>query len=460
MRGRDRQKIRRMKGMIITGSRGGLLWRVIGYINVCLVLASCQSVGITPTGTATAQMTATSSPIPTPTKIIATPMPTPTKLPDVEGEVSMWLDWTSQELMVLNSHLEAFQERFPGITLSVSYYPPDELLDRYKAAASEGREPTILIGPVAWADQLIQEGFARDIHVRMTEDLLGSFQPVALEGIAFSQSTFGLPLSMEGILLYRNSGLIAETPDTLDDLVNLTEEFDGEGLAGIQLDLGFLQTGAFLQACGGQLLNVEGELSLTLSAGECWLNILQQFRLAGPVTFNTDEDLLKFEAGQAAWLVDGSWNSERIIQAIGEENFSIDPWPVYSPTGMELKGYAWSHDIFFSSLAEEQDFNAAWILARYLLTPEVQEDFALSTFGKRVPVLKSVPTVEGWLQELMTAMGMNVSLPRYPEFSIFSENLELAAIDVARRGYDPYFVIRWVQLNIEKDLKLEGAGGD
>jgi arabinogalactan oligomer/maltooligosaccharide transport system substrate-binding protein len=436
------------------------LLRIIGWISLCLWMAACQSKDIEPTHTATAEVTSTASPVPTPTEIIETPEPTSTKLPDVQGEVSIWLDWTEQELMVLYSHLEAFQDRFPEIQISISYFPTDELLDRYRAAAQESKEPTILIGPTDWSQQLIQDGTIRDIRARVTEDFLGSFYPVALEGVEFNQSIFGLPLSMEGILLYRNRSLVSESPATLDDLVDLAQQLEGEDLMGIQLDLGFLQTGAFLQACGGELLDMNGELSLSLDAGECWLKMLRQFREAGSVTIHSDDDLQRFESGQAAWLVDGSWNCPRIMQALGAEQVAIDPWPVYAPTGNELQGYAWSHNLLFSASATEQDFNAAWILARYLLTPEVQEDFALSTLGQHVPVLKSVPTSERWLQEIMAAMGMNISLPRYPEFSIFTKHLELAAIDVARRGYDPYYVIRWVHLNIEKDLRFFSAGGD
>jgi maltose-binding protein MalE len=439
-------------------TRDKLQWKAVGLIGICLLLVSCESIGSVPTVTATVQATSTSSPVPTPTKIIATPEPTSTELPVVQGEVSIWLDWKPKELEILNSHLEAFQDSFPGIQISVSYYPTEELLDRYVAAVLEGQEPTVLIGPVDWSAQLIKEGAVRDVHGRITEDFLDTFNPVALDGIAFAQSIYGLPISMDGILLYRNRSLASASPDLLSDLVGVAQALDGQDLIGIQLDLGFLQTGAFLQSCNGELMNLEGELSLTYKAGECWLNILQQFRQAGPVTLNTDEDLLKFEAGQAAWLVDGSWNSSRIVEALGKDNVSIDPWPVYSPTGNVLYGYARSRDIFFSTTAEEQDFDAAWILARYLLTPEVQEDFASATSGQNVPVLKSLPTTERWLQELMVAIAMDVPLPRFPEFNIFVEHLETAAVDVARREYNPYYVIRWEYLNIEKALRFISNG--
>lgn len=439
-------------------SRESVHWMIIGMVFIFGLMASCQSEVTQPAPRLTPQMTSTPSPLPSPTEMIITPEPSPTRPPVVQGQVSIWVDWTHQELTALYPHLETFQERFPDIQISVSYFPSDELLDRFRDAAEKGEEPTILIGPSAWTEQFIEDGFVRVIHGRVTEEFMDSILPVAWEGLKYNQSIFGLPFSMEGIVLFRNRDLISESPESLGDLVNLTKELEGEDQIGIRLDLGFLNTGAFLKACEGELLGADRELALTLKAGQCWLEIIQQWRLAGPVTLNTDKDLDNFEAGLAAWLVDGTWNSARIMEAIGVEQMAIDQWPTYSPTEIELTGYAWSRNIFFGVSSKDQDFDAAWILARFLLTPDVQADFAVSTFGKHTPVLKSVPSEVRWFQELMSAMATNIALPRFPEFSIFIEHLETAADDVGRRGYNPYFVIRWEHLNIEKALRYLRSG--
>jgi len=434
-----------------------ILGRILGLTCLIVLLVSCNTGGSEPI--ATTSWTSTPSPLPTHTTT-SSPEPTPTKIPEVQGKISLWLDWTESELIALFPHLEAFQEKFPEIQISVSYFPPTELLERYRTATLEGVGPTMLIGPSDWTKQLVEDGFIHELNERTTEEFLATIQPIALEGVTFNRSIYGLPMSMEGIFLYRNRSLITESPALVDDMINLTQGLEGENVIGINLDLGFLQTGAFLQACSGELLGMDGELALNLRAGECWLKILQQLREAGQVTLDTEDDLNAFLAGQAAWLVDGSWNSRRIMEALGPEQVAIDPWPMYSPTEKALSGYAWTRNIYFSAGVEEQDFNASWILARYLLTPEVQEDIARSTFGQHIPVLKSVPTTEKWLQEMMIAMGMNITLPVYPEFSIFKEHLQLAAIDVARRGYNPYFVIRWEYFNIEKALRYTAPSED
>jgi maltose-binding protein MalE len=366
----------------------------------------------------------------------------------------MWLDWTQDELAVLIPHLTDFQEKFPEIQISISYFPSEELLERYQAAAASGEEPTILFGHSKWTRELSQEGYIRDVHGRITEEFLESIHPIAWEGVTRSPFVLGLPFSLEGIVLYRNQGLIAESPATLDDLIESARSLEGEGQSGILIDVGFQYTGSFFQACDGEFLDPSGNLLLTVEAGQCWLEILDQWPLAGYAVQNSELDFEEFKAGRAAWLVDGTWNAQELIAELGAEQLAIDPWPIYSPTEKALSGYAWTRNMYFGVSSSSEDFDAAWILSRYLLTPEVQKDFGESTYGLHVPVLLSVPTVQPWLQQMSAAIESNVPFPNFPELSLFSEQLEVAAYDVSRRGYDPYYSILWVHPKIEKALRF------
>lgn len=420
---------------------------------IVLVLASCRPPELEPTLNATVSVTPPVTPLPSPTQVIVTPQPSATDKPIVEGKVSIWLDWTQDELAVLTTHLENFQEKFPEIQISISFFPPDELYDRYLSAAEKGEEPTILFGPSEWTRELSQGGYLRDIHGRTTEEFLESIQPIAWEGVVRSPFILGLPFSMEGIVLYRNQELIAESPESLDDLVSSAKTLEGKEQSGIVMDVGYLYTGSFLQTCGGEYLDSSGSLLLTVEAGQCWLEILNQWRTAGSVIQNSDQDLQAFISGQTAWLIDGSWNAQQILQALGAESLAVDPWPMYTPTEKALTGYAWSRNMYFGVSSTDEDFDAAWILARYLLTPEVQTDFGESTYGLHVPVLLSAATIQPWLQGLIRSIGSNITVPQFPEFNIFTEQLEIAAYDVSRRGYDPYYAMLWVHGKIEKALR-------
>ena len=62
-----------------------------------------------------------------------------------------------------------------------------------------------------------------------------------------------------------------------------------------------------------------------------------------------------------------------------------------------------------------------------------------------------------WLQDMMNAMQENIALPREVIFSVFSEELEPAAFDVVRRGYDPYWITQWAMSNIVKALTFRSG---
>jgi maltose-binding protein MalE len=443
-----------MDGEEKTVDRYSPLWLMVGLIGFLVLYTSCSPTA-TPDSTATIPVvSAAITPSPSTTSTATMEEPTATESPIIQGNISLWLDWTQEEIAILYPHLVDFQSKFPRIQVSISYYPPEELYERFTLAASEGKEPTMLVGSSEWGSELFREGLIRDVSGRVTKDFIETFHPVAWEGVKDENLILGLPFTMEGIVLYRNRDLVSESPMTLDDLVEYSQGIEGEEQIGAVLDVGILQTGSFLQACGGELLAEDGSMALTFSAGRCWLEIIEQWRQAGRVILNTDEDLELFETGRAAWFVDGTWNAPRLMSALGVDRIAIDPWPIYSPTAKELTGYAWARNFYFSASSEESDFNAAWILARYLLTPEVQADFIRATSGSQVPVLLSIPAEERWIQEMLIAMAKNIQFPDYPEFTIFTDYLETAAYDVGRRGYDPGLAISWVLPKIEIDLAI------
>lgn len=399
-----------------------------------------------------AAATATVMPSATPTDIPMTAEPSATKGPDVQGSISLWVDWAPAEITMLASILEAFQEVFPDVEISLIYFPAEQLADRFRAAAARGEQPTMILGDSQLGQALLAERYILDIRRHLTEELLLSVHPLAWEGVAVGVGTMGLPLSLEGIVLYRNAKLIPEAPETLEDLVRASQGMRGQNQAGIIFDVDFLYSGAFFSACNGVLLGADGSSALTLRSIECWLRTINQWGEAGRIVRNSDEDLLAFEGGEVAWLLEGTWQADRLLSALGGDHLAIDPWPRYATTGHLLSGYAWTRNIYFGSTSTERDFNAAWVLAHYLLTPEVQLQLASARSERQLPVLREIAFQERWLQELHAALQGNTLLPLYPEYPVFSGYLEQVAYDVGRRGYDLLYSVEWAYQKIAQDL--------
>jgi arabinogalactan oligomer/maltooligosaccharide transport system substrate-binding protein len=379
--------------------------------------------------------------------------PTSTPEPLLQGSVKLWIDWTRDEINALYSNLETFQSQFPLVEISISFHPPGNLLSDFQQAAQNGLAPDLLIGPSEWGDLLMGSGMIKDISERVAQDLVATLHPLGWQSVTRGRAIIGLPLTMEGIVLYRNTALVDTSPETLDELIEYSVALEEDGHRRAVIDLGFLNSGAFLQTCGGKLLDDLGEMAISAQAGECWLAILDDWSQAARAIFNSDEDSDAFVNGEIPWLIDDSTKAEGLFLALGPDGMAIDPWPVYSPIERRLSGYAWTRNIYFSASTEQEDFDAAWVLARYLLTEDIQLSLAEVRSGRQFPVLKDAELEEPSLQEILIALNENIALPLYSEFDVIAEVLEEAAIDVTRRGYDPYWSIRFILPKLERILQ-------
>jgi ABC-type glycerol-3-phosphate transport system substrate-binding protein len=378
-------------------------------------------------------------------------------MPDIEGSVQIWLDWSAEEIQAITPHLNSFREMFPLVQIEVSFYRSDEILQSFTQGVLEGNAPDILIGKSQWGKLLHEEGLVRNISDRIPPEMVEIIYPVAWESVKTGNTFFGLPLSMEGIVLYRNPEIVDETVDTIEMMAETLGDLEGENKIGAVVELGFLYTGAYLSTCDGEFFDQEGQLTLTHKAVECWLRLLKVFGESGSNTQNTDLDLNTYLNGGSGWLVEGSWMVDELISELGEENIAIDPWPKYSAVDKNLTGYAWTRNIYFSSSTTDQVFDAAWIFARYLLTEEVQTSVAQAQNGRQFPVLTELNFETSWIQEMMDAMRENIALPHELTLSFFTEELEPAAFDVVRRKYDPYWLAQWAMSNIERALIFRGG---
>lgn len=421
-----------------------------------IICVSCSGLN-TPTPTATVPPTRTPTPgPPTPTPTLD-PRPSETSVPDVEGTVRVWLDWSLEEIQALEPHLTDFQELFPLVQIEISYFPPEEILERFREAVVDGIGPSILIGNSQWASKLNAEGLVREISDRVSSDIEDIISSVAWESVREGRSFFGLPFSMDGIVLYRNSNLIDAPVDTIELMREMLDELEPENKVGAFVDIGFLYTGAHFSTCEGQFVNLAGELELTHKSLECWLRLLKTFSNSSRAVQNSDLDFNSFISGGSAWLVDGSGRADEIITGIGVDGIAIDRWPQYAAVGNALNGYIWTRNIYFSNTINEAEFDAAWLIARYLLTEDVQGSIAHASLGRQYPVLTDLEYQTDWLQQMMSSLHRGIPLPPDPVLSFFSEELEPAAFDVVRRRYDPYWITQWAMSNITTTLSFRGG---
>jgi len=376
-------------------------------------------------------------PTPTPTAIIADGGPTPAPTPDLQptsemaGSVSLWVTWKPDSVRALNELIETFQSRNPEIEFKLSYIPADEL----RAAIDEARTlPSLILAPSTWASELFETGLTQDLSDHPTDEFRILVHPLPWAQATYDGQVLGIPVQMHGNVLYRNRELAPIPAGTVEGLVRADEALRGTFNEGVAQDYGLSIVAPFAAACGGQLMLDGLAPNLEDPLARCWLELIRDLTPAGPVFFNSNEDLELFESGKAGWLIDSTQEFDRLSEALGEAGLTIDRWPVNQATGEPLAGYVWTENVYFSSELDPEDFDAAWDFVGFLLSEDSQLTLSNPNGAAHVPVHISAPPLPGHVGQMHTALLQGTALPTSILRAEYIEVLERAARAVSVLG--------------------------
>jgi ABC-type glycerol-3-phosphate transport system substrate-binding protein len=367
--------------------KAGLVWAMAAAL-----VAGCGGPSLRPT-----------IPSDTPESIPAVASPnsptlTPTSsIPPLRGKVTLWVDWDPARIQTLIDAIGGFKTRHPLVEFDVSYYPPDQLRPAFEAAATAHQGPSIIIGPSTWGPAFADQGWIRDLAPYLLPSQQSSIQPVAWDQAADSTSVIGLPLTLEGNILYRNTALAPEPARTVGDLVQTAQTLKSEKGFGASLDFGFLVSAPQLAACDVHL-NTQAVVPFDEAGGECWLGLMQRLGAAGKPVFNSNDDRAQFADGKSAWLIDSSLEIDHLTQALGPGVLAIDPWPVDEATGGKLNGFVWSENAYLGSNISNVNTEASWAFLAFLLAPETQATMDDVPGARRVPSVVGVALADPLLE--------------------------------------------------------------
>ncbi len=218
---------------------------------VSILLAACK-----PTPTAT-PITPTTDPKSQPTE---KPTEKPTEpSSSVKGTIVLWHAWREHEIAGLNDVIQAFKARYPEVQFDVLYVPYDDLRGKYETLSAAGGGPSLLIGAADWGPMLYDAGLVSDITDLASADLLSSLNPAALGAVRYKGALIGLPHTIKGVVMFRNKAIIPEAPKTFAELVTKAKAATQGDVTGAYLEYGFFFSAAHITACGGKLMEANGD---------------------------------------------------------------------------------------------------------------------------------------------------------------------------------------------------------
>jgi len=326
------------------------------------------------------------------------------------------------------------------------YIPQDDLFGRYREASYHGEGPSLLFGPSEWGADLYNELLITDLEPFVPTNYLEGVNSAALATGEYQDALISLPLSVHGLVMFRNNMIIITPPTTFDELSSLAGPATHGGIVGSYLERGAYFSSPDIIGLGGNLMDANGYPEFNDEYGLEWFDLLNEYDAAGAVTFNTNRDLDMFKKGRVGIIIDGSWNMSMLVTSIGAENLAIDPWPEY---GMgKLSGWVVAESAYLNSNTSGDDMFASLSFMGYLLDPNVQKHMA--EVGHIPSVLSTQPR-DPFILQAMKALAGGVPFPVSIDeniLSIYWSELDKAIQAVTTGGIAPSTALNDASENI------------
>ncbi|MCX8061046.1 MAG: extracellular solute-binding protein [Anaerolineales bacterium] len=328
--------------------------------------------------------------------------------------------------------ISVFQSVYPQVQFDVLYIPALDLAARFEEAMSQGAGPTLLIAPAQWGPRFFEQGYILDLSSRDITDILETLNLAALETGVYRGKRISLPITMNGVVLYRNKSILPAAAETFEQMRAFATTATQAGIVGADLERSFFFSGGHLIGLGGMFLTAEGMPAFQQDDyryGLVWLDLLKAFEQVGMTEFESDNDFRLFQQGRVGLIVEGSWNRYLIAGEVGPLNLAIDRWPAYKDG--KLSGFVESEGVFLTRHALEEENDQSWLFLQSLYTSET-----LSGLGNvgLIPAVRANQLTENggtisigdpFITQSIMALEDGVAYPSLPEMEIVQKQMNV-----------------------------------
>ncbi|MEM7536732.1 MAG: extracellular solute-binding protein [Chloroflexota bacterium] len=329
----------------------------------------------------------------------------------LSGRVLIWHGWTGAQASLLDEILDTFSTEIqPNVVIErQSFADMEQMRTQFQAAAKGGLGPDLMIAPSDWVRPLAEDGYILDIGANEAIDsaVLEQFMPSAVQTLLYENRLYGLPTSVETMVLYTNQRLVNEqmkgAATTLDAL--LQQAYSGHVIA---LNTTFDRAFWGIQAFGGDLfdttdtditvLNVDALTSvmtrtaqvigaIDTTAGDSvtrqvilekggfanWLDWLEEARETPGMILDTDQDSLRsrFLEGSVDYYIGSTAEYQRLRDALIEnsgDTIGVSTLP-RGPVG-NAGPFLRTQAILFNSASSNNQTQIALKLAQFITNAE------------------------------------------------------------------------------------------
>ncbi|MEM7799961.1 MAG: extracellular solute-binding protein [Chloroflexota bacterium] len=262
-------------------------------------------------------------------------------------ELRVWAD--AGRAQAMETFISDFETEF-GVDVIVEEFGFGDVRSQLVVAGPAGEAADVVIGAHDWLGELVTNGLLAPVDLG---DRSADFLPAAIDAFTYDGELYGLPYSIENVAIFRNVDLVPEAPETWDEVLAISQELtanNGDSIEENQYGFVLHQGDSYhffplMTAYGGYVFgqNDDGTYNPTDigidSAGSIQgAQLYDQMRGEGLIPPDVDGDTVVewFENGQAALIITGPWNLNRIRES--GVNFTIDSIPAGSQESQPFLG--------------------------------------------------------------------------------------------------------------------------
>jgi len=192
----------------------------------------------------------------------------------LQGRVLLWHAWTDSEAVALAAVIARFQAIHPAVIVKTqAFASQDELLYQFRIAAASGLGPDLILAPTEWIRLLHGADLIDEIGDQVEAPLLARYLPASIISLRYQNGLYGLPVTLDTMILYYNRQQVKQPPTTLADLLAAANASQL-----VEMSTTFLDAFWGVRAFGGQLFDAEQRVILDQGGFAHWLGWLKAAR--------------------------------------------------------------------------------------------------------------------------------------------------------------------------------------
>ena len=241
-----------------------------------------------------------------------------------------------------------------GVTVNVTQINFDDMKDQYNQQAPNGQGPDIFLGANDWAGEFNASGLIAPVDLGANRS---NFAEAAVNGFTVNGQTYGVPVAVENVIMFRNTNLAPNAPTSINEMATTGLALQAEGKTQYPIGLQVGDKGdayhayPFYSAAGGFFFggpNDKGEYDIndlgvgqagSLTFANAWAQLGQQGAVKS--TFTGDDLKNAWASGQLAYWITGPWNIGTVKDAEATAPFvaeAVPGWEGVSESAVPIVG--------------------------------------------------------------------------------------------------------------------------